>query len=269
MPITRAMPGNTWRKGRARQSRPRRARARWSPSSPEPEEAHAVPRAPLLSLAYAQPKCNYVRRFESARVYRRRLQACAFSRHPRRSAAGRILRGSRRELHGRRRAAARAARRVARTLCVVGAWRRAVDWFDAAARSRPSRAAKNALRSLRAGEFLRTSRLVVARRRVLQRPSAAPLYTADAGAGRRAYRRGTDGAWTPDVARKSIHLHSVFRKHDRGGRLPCRDIEANRMRVVARHQQRFRVGKKPRHSASAISGVVSAGSGEGNSSRRA
>ena len=113
---------------------------------------------------------------QSARVHRRRLQARAFSRHHRRAAADRILRGSRRELHGRRRAAARAARRVARTLCAVGAWRRAVDRLDAAARPRPSRAAQDAVRSLRAGEFLRTSRLVVARRRLLERPAAAALY---------------------------------------------------------------------------------------------
>src|SRR5258708_16563311 len=140
----------------------------------------------------AKPEPAYVQNLQSARVYRRRLQACAFSRHPRRPAAGRILRGPRGELHGRWRTTARPARRVARTLCVVGAWRRAVDWLDAAARSRPSRAAQSAVRSLRTGEFLRTSRLVVAWGYLLQRPSAVALYATDAGAGRRACRRGTD-----------------------------------------------------------------------------
>src|SRR6267378_45843 len=104
----------------------------------------------------------YTTLFRSTRVYRRRLQARAFSRHPRRSAAARILRGTCGELHGRRWTAARAARRIARTLCVVGAWRRTFDWLDAAAQSRPSHAAQNAVRTLRAGEFLGTSRLVVA-----------------------------------------------------------------------------------------------------------
>src|SRR6266436_5371291 len=78
----------------------------------------APPPAPHISRQHAKLEPAYVQSFESARVHRRRLQASAFPRHPRRGAADRILRGPRGELHGRRRTAARAARRVARTLCV-------------------------------------------------------------------------------------------------------------------------------------------------------
>ena len=56
--------------------------------------------------------------------------------------AGRLLRSPRGELHGRRRAAACAACRVARALCAVGPRRRAVDRLDAAARSRASGSAE-------------------------------------------------------------------------------------------------------------------------------
>ena len=59
--------------------------------------------------------------------------------------------------------------------------------------------------ALRAGELLRASRLVVARRRLFQRSSAAAVYAGDVGARRRAYRRGADGARPRDAAGKSVH----------------------------------------------------------------
>src|SRR5437868_13811777 len=93
---------------------------------------------------------------------RRRLQARAFSGHPRRSTAARILRGARGKLHGRRWTTARTARRIARAIYAIGAWRRTFDWLDGAAQSRASHAGQIALRTLPAGEFLGASCLVVA-----------------------------------------------------------------------------------------------------------
>src|SRR5258707_107311 len=71
---------------------------------------------------------------ETAGACGRPLQAGAFSRHSRRAAANRLLRGARGELHGRRRAAACAACRVAPTLYLVAPRRGLVDRLDAAAR---------------------------------------------------------------------------------------------------------------------------------------
>src|SRR5712664_2230242 len=100
----------------------------------------ALPRARLIfTRQNAKLKHAYVKSFETDRVQRQRLQASAFSRYSRRGAADRILGGSRGKLHGGRGTAARTARRVARTLCVVGTRRRAVNWLDATAQSRPSR----------------------------------------------------------------------------------------------------------------------------------
>ena len=64
-------------------------------------------------------------------------------------------------------------------------------------------------------------------------------------------------------------LRSPCRKHDAGGRVPRRSIEADRMRLVARRQQCFRLGQEQRRRAAVVSGFVSARSGEGNPPWRA
>ena len=67
-----------------------------------------------------------------------------------------------------------------------------------------------------------------------------------------------------DAARKSFDLCSPCRKRYSGGRVPCRNIEADRLRLAARRQQCFRLGEEQRHRAAVLSGFVSARSGAGN-----
>ena len=95
----------------------------------------------------------------------------------------RLLRNSRRELYGRRRPAASRARSASaatiRFRCTACACRSAVRsrWTG-----RISRASRALVRALRARARLRASRLVDARRRLLQRPAAAALHRGDARA---------------------------------------------------------------------------------------
>ena len=140
LPITRAMPGSTYQRELARRSRHQRARVRSSRPNPDLAGRRSVRHAPVMLPPSASWNVNYVHYCKPSGASRRRLQARAFSRHHCRAAANRILRSARRELYGRRRTAACAARRVARALRVVGSRCRAVDRLDAAARSRPSRA---------------------------------------------------------------------------------------------------------------------------------
>ena len=93
---------------------------------------------------------------------RRRLQARAFRRHPRRAQPIGFF-----EVHAENYMGAGGPPHahlaaLARALSAVGAWRRAVDRLDAAARPRASARLKRALRPLSAGELFRASRLVVA-----------------------------------------------------------------------------------------------------------
>ena len=185
---------------------------------------------------------------QSARVRRRRLQAGAFSRHPRRGAAGRLLRGPRRELHGRRRAAARAARGVARTLCAVGAWRRAVDRLDAAARPRPSRAAarrcataisRRVFPSIWPGRRTTASISTTSCRCPIRRQTLARVVEhvdeVQTALGRQMLLENpsTYVAFAESTIPEIDFLAEMSR--------------ANRMRTAARHQQRLRIGDQPRH----------------------
>jgi len=144
-------------------------------------KASAAPRASYFLGNTQSWSLHMSRASNLARVHRRRLQASAFSRHPRRGAADRILRGSRGELRGGRRTAARTARRVARTLCVVGTRRRAVNWLDGAAHNRDHQTVyvlKCCCDRYGPESFSEHLGLVVARRRILKRPAdRCPIHS--------------------------------------------------------------------------------------------
>ena len=108
---------------------------------------------------------------------------------------------------------------------VVAPRRRLVDRLDAAARSRLiSRGSGSSCERYEPESF--SEHLAWSSHDGVYFNDLLPLpYTpADAGARRRAYRRGADGARAADAAGKSIHLYAVRRKHDPGGRIPRRAI---------------------------------------------
>ena len=75
----------------------------------------------------------------------------------------------------------------------------------------------------RAGLLLRASRLVEPRRGLSQRPSAAALQRGDAGARRRAHRRGAGGARARRCCSKIPSTYVAVRgEHDERDRLPRR-----------------------------------------------
>src|SRR5262252_623013 len=127
------MPGSMFRRERARRSRRQKAWARFNRSSLDFVRGTAPARLSLVAPATLLD-AERTQGLETSGACRRRLQAGAFSHHSRRAAANWLLRGARGELHGRRRAAACAACRVAPTLCLVAPRRWLVDRLDAAAR---------------------------------------------------------------------------------------------------------------------------------------
>ena len=159
---------------------------------------------------------------------------------------------------------------VARALCAVGAWRRAVDRLDATARS-DHLARLKALCDRYAPESF-SEHLAWSSHDGVYLNDLLPLpYTqADADAGRRACRRGADGARTPDAARKSVDLHSFFRKHDPGGRFPQPRSRSEPAAACCSTSTTSSCRHKNHATEPAgLSRLVSARPGEGNPSRRA
>ena len=161
--------------------------------------------------------------------------------------AGRLLRGPRRELHGRRRAAARGARPHPARPSGVAARGLHVDRRAAAARPGASRALRGAGRALRAGAGLRAPRLVDARDDLLQRPAAAALHPRDARARSPPTSREVQEAIGRPILLENPSTYLVFPNSTMSrDRVPARARAAHRLRPAARRQQRLRLRHQPR-----------------------
>ena len=94
-----------------------------------------------------------------------------------------------------------------------------------------------------------------------------PYTSETARPGRGPYRRGAKRAWSHDAARKSLDLRRVRREHDGGDRFLARDCAADRLRPLARHQQRLRQRDQSGLRSSSLSRRLSASSGGRNPPR--